>query len=52
MLKCACGTALFFFFSPIAESWAAYVPDIDTHSSLFESWYYRYTVNTTYFPLS
>ena len=40
------------FFSPIFESWAAYVPDIDTNSMLFEKWYYRYTVKTTYFPLS
>jgi len=49
---CVVGTFFFTFFSPIFESWAAYVPDIDTNSKMFESWYYRYSVNTTYFPLS
>ena len=29
-----------------------YVPDLDTGSQLFEQWYYRYTVNTTWLPLS
>ena len=52
MTWCVVGTFIYAFFSPVWESWAAYIPDIDTKSSLFESWYFRETVNTTYFPLS
>ena len=29
-----------------------YLPDVNTGSELYEQWYYRYTVNTSWLPLS
>ena len=52
LLWCACGTAVFMFFSPIFEHLSSYVPDVDTGSEFFEKWYYRSTVETTWLPLS
>ena len=49
---CVAGTALFLTGSPVFEHLAARIPDLDTGSSLFEGWYYRYMVNTTWLPLS
>lgn len=46
------GTIFFWLFSPLILNIAAFVPDIDTGSQLYQNWYYRYTVNTTWFPLS
>lgn len=52
LLYCLFGTVFFFTFSPLILNLAAFVPDFDTGSQLYEHWYYRYTVNTTWFPLS
>ena len=52
LLWCVAGTAVFFFFSPMFEHLGSYVPDIDTGSMLFEKFYYRYSVDTTWLPLS
>ena len=52
LLWCIGGTAVFMFFSPMWEHLSSYVPDVDTGSELFEKWYYRYTVETTWLPLS
>jgi len=50
---CFFGTVFFFIMSPLfVELSNNYVPDIDTGSEMFESWYYRITINTTWFPLS
>ena len=48
---CIMGTAVYFCLSVLPTESAKFIPDIDTGSQLYESFYYRYLVNTTYFPL-
>lgn len=52
VLWCLAGTAVFVTFSPVFEHLAAQIPDFNTKSQVFQLWYYRYTVDTTWLPVS
>ena len=50
--RCIIGTTIYWVLSPLFLMLSDVVPEFDTKSTLFQSWYFRGSVNTTWFPLA
>jgi len=49
--RCIFGSLGYFALSGVFTYSASFFAEIDTNSSMYEHWYYRVMVNTTYFPI-